>query len=96
MWELATTPTPTKPLGNAVRASPKVKHGSPQVRVPCATSGQGTVAVESPAAKRPASHLKATSLGMKKRKRPPALSISNGAPPLERSSGFCTQHGHAT
>ena len=31
--------TPTKPPGNAVRASPKVKY-APQVRVPCATSGQ--------------------------------------------------------
>lgn len=94
--ELASTPTPTKPLGNAVCASPRVKHGSPQVRVPCAASGQGTVAVNSPAPKNPASHLKAASLGMKKRKRPPALSISNGArPPRLRSPEFCPSPPYA-
>ena len=42
---------------------------SPQVRVPCAASGQGLVAVNSPTSK--------ASEAFKKRKRPPALSISN-------------------
>ena len=42
---------------------------SPQVRVPCAASGQGLVAVNSPTSR--------AAEAFKKRKRPPALSISN-------------------
>lgn len=70
--QLSGTPPPTKTVGV------QSKHvASPQVRVPCAASGHGTVAVNSPATKGVTSHLHTAPTDSKKRKRPPALSITN-------------------
>ncbi len=55
---------------------------SPSVRVPAEVSGQGTVAVGSPASRNTLA--KSSPKVFKKRKRPPALSISNGESNIRR------------
>ena len=59
----------TPPSKSVTCAGGLLRSASPQVRVPCAASGQGLVAVNSPTSK--------AVEAFKKRKRPPALSISN-------------------
>ena len=59
----------TAPSKSVTRAGGSLKSASPQVRIPCVASRQGLVAVNAPTSK--------ASEAFKKRKRPPALSISN-------------------
>lgn len=91
----------SKRFGSAWNAgSPVACHGSNvsvveegcssrvRVRVPAEVSGQGTVAVGSPASRNTLA--RSSPMAFKKRKRPPALSISNGESNIHDLNAFST------